>query len=210
MRLAAFVSALMLFCSLALAEETKGEAKPVDGDTAALSNRQVGIGLLGGVAFPLPNLKTYEITESWGLFFDFPIISTFHVAPQTIIYRLKLDKDKIRELKNGSGRLRNQGKPFANVVKDSAAADLSVNFKFVLPISDWKIFIGFLMGLSMGTFLENDAYGIHLGGNAGFSYRFAPNLDVLLHVQYRIIFDLDSDADHVQHIQPMAGFMYSF
>ncbi len=152
------------------------------------SNKQVGVGLVAGAAFPFANNEDYAITESWGFYVDIPVISTFHISPATTLYRLDHKKN---------GDIGNKG-----------ITDISLNFKFVIPLPGWKIWLAALMGISNGHFKNGDFIQPHVGGNTGFSYRVVSNLDILLSAQYKLI--IDGDQRNINMIQSMAGLQFNF
>lgn len=181
---------VLCFASPVTAEEDGSEGP---------SNKQVGLGILGGAAFPIANEQNFRITESWGFFVDIPIISTFHITPSTILYRLEHESDS---------RIGNHG-----------ITDISLNFKFVIPVSTWKIFIAAMMGLSNGSFVHyvgdddddktnSDPVQMHFGGNAGFGYRIVSNLDFIALCQYKLI--VDGDQRNINMIQAMGGLQFNF
>lgn len=159
-------------------------------ETGSGSNRQVGIGLLGGAAFPFANEHKYKITESWGFYVDIPIISTFHISPSTILYRL------------------DPADPDTTDIGNSGITDLSLNFKFVIPLRLWRIYLAALMGASHGRFVEGGFIHLHVGGNVGFAYRIVSNLDFTTMCQYKLI--IDGDQRNVNMIQAMAGLQFNF
>lgn len=165
----------MISTSPALAQEEEGSDR----------NRSVGIGVLAGAAFPFANSRSYKITESWGFYVDIPVISTFHIAPSTTLYRLE---------ENGGG---NHG-----------IADLDVNFKFVIPVNIAKIFFAAMMGASYGSFVEEDVIHLNVGANTGFAVRLVSNLDFVALCQYKLI--IDGDQSNVNMMQAMAGLQFNF
>lgn len=160
---------------------------------------ETGLGLFGGATFPL-NTKDmgqkFDITEAWGLFVDIRLISTFYVTPQTTIYRLKIKKH------DGP---------------TSGIADVSMNFKYVIPLAAWEIFLAPTIGVSTGSFLteKNDSNDYksnpiqpHLGGQLGVGVKIISNLDFFLAVQYKYIIDNDQDGIHL--MQGLGGLRFNF
>ncbi|RJO68058.1 MAG: hypothetical protein C4523_07840 [Myxococcales bacterium] len=179
-RLTAWVvayAAAFILCGSALAQETGVEGP---------SNRQVGLGVLVGANFPFSNNVDYKITESWGFFVDIPIISTFHIAPSTTLYRLNMD--------DGSS--------------DQGIADVSLNFRFVIPFPMWGLFFAAFLGTSYGEFVEGDVIQAHVGGNLGFTVRLVSNLDFIMLGQYKLL--IDGNQSNVNSAQAMAGLQFNF
>ncbi len=164
--------ALLLFSFEVLAQEEDGSF-----------NKQVGLGVIGGVNIPISNDTNYEVTEVWGFYVDVPIVSTFHLTPQANLWRIVEDGHK------------------------SGAADLDLNFKFVIPLPGWRIFISALLGLSTGDF-NLGMYAPHMGGNIGFTARMVSNLDFVFMFQYKFL--VDGTASNAHLLQPVAGLQFNF
>src|SRR5688572_568718 len=96
MRISSFVFAAVALCaaaSPALADQQK---------------RGVGLGIGAGVALPTIKDVSVDAAFSWGFYTDIPLISTFHITPSTIVYRIDPEA--------GGG---------------VSATDVSLNFKFM-------------------------------------------------------------------------------
>src|SRR4051812_12951427 len=77
---------------------------------ARADSRTVGLGVAAGVA--VPNGKPdFAASMNWGFFVDIPLLNTFHITPSTMLYKLRDS--------TGAG---------------SSATDVSLNFKFVIPL----------------------------------------------------------------------------
>ncbi len=190
-RVAIVVFVFMLSLPLAQAQEEDGGIGP--------GNRQVGLGVIAGAMFPFKNKYNYKITESYGFYVDIPVISTFHISPQTILYRL--------DYKGGDNK--SAWDSDAEPPDNAGITDISINFKFVIPLPGWKIFIAALMGVSNGHFIEDDQVQFHAGGSFGFSYRVISNLDLLLMGQYKYLVDGDQGGGlHMVH--GMGGLQFNF
>ena len=175
---------------IVLAASTKlFAAEGEEAGSGEISNRQVGIGFLAGAQFPVANKYDYKITESWGFFVDIPLISTFHISPAAMLYRLEPEKSGV-------------------LPTNAGITDLTMNFKFVIPLVDWKLFFSALMGISNGHFIENDWIQMHVGGHAGFGYRVVSNLDLIAMCQYKLI--IDGDQQNLNAIQAMGGMQFNF
>jgi len=157
-------------------------------ETGEGTNKQVGLGIMAGATFPFANSENYKITEAWGFYVDIPIISTFHISPATTLYRLDHKSD---------GTIGNKG-----------ITDLSINFKFVIPLPSWKIFLAATMGISNGSFKGGDVVQMHVGGNLGFTVRLISNLDFMAMCQYKLL--IDGDQGNLHLMQPTAGLQFNF
>src|SRR4030042_4097847 len=97
---------------------------------AAASNRgSVGLGVSVGVAFPQGHTDRIQTSDwdgsfNWGFYVNIPIIWTFHLTPSAELYRLN-------------------GESF-----DAYATDISLAFKFIIPLSIIDLYVGFVPGLT--------------------------------------------------------------
>ena len=111
-------------------------------------NNSVGLGLGAGVQLPSAE-NPYRASEAWGFFTDIPLLETFHVSPSTMVYRLNP--------KDGS-----PGK---------SATDISMNFKFIVPIKR----VDFMAGVTAGI-TSTDELKPHVGIIGGTSFNLVSNL----------------------------------
>jgi len=142
--------------------------------------RPVGLGVAAGIALPTSsNLGDIDPALSWGFFVDIPIISTFTITPSTILYRI--------DPKNVTG---------------AAATDVSLNFKFIIPLGPFEPFAGITAGITSTSDLQP-----HVGGVLGASFNIVSNLDIYASVNYRLTID---DAGNVSTWHIFAGPLFRF
>ena len=110
---------------------------------------------------------------------DIPLISTFHISPSTLVYDLKTDTG----LKQ-------------------AATDVSLNFKFMVPLGMMDLFAGVTAGVT-----SMDRLRPHVGGLVGASLNVISNIDVFAQANYRVIIIDDS---HVRDLMIYAGPLFRF
>lgn len=120
--------------------------------------RGVGLGLGLGAALPHDG-HGFDPALSWGFYVDIPLISTFHITPSTLVYTLK--------------------RPGQDGI---SATDVSLNFKFMVPLGPLELFAGLTAGLTSTQDLDP-----HVGGLAGAQFRVLPNVDVFAQANYRVI-----------------------
>lgn len=141
----------------------------------------VGLGAAAGVAVPHANPTKFAPAFDWGFFVDIPLISTFSVSPSAIVYQA-----------NPKGE--EPGNP---------NTDISLSFKFVVPVSIVDIFAGVTAGLTMSTGVDP-----HVGGLAGLSVQIFSNLEIFAQGNYRILFDGDGGRRNDLHV--FAGPLFRF
>lgn len=156
-------------------------------------SKMTGIGIFAGAMTPVypANKNDYDITESWGFFVNVPIVPHFHIMPQATIYRLK-----VQNLKDHPGW-----------PKESGVTDLSINFKFNLPLNRWNLFAMPLMGISTGSFAKYDPVQAHIGAGLGFSVNLVSVLDFFMMTQYKFLIDEDQKNAHFFHT--VAGLQFN-
>ncbi|MBI2374563.1 MAG: hypothetical protein HYV07_11260 [Deltaproteobacteria bacterium] len=143
----------------------------------------VGLGVGIGLAVPDSDLTNVSLSPAlgWGFYTDIPLLSTFHITPSTIVYRL--------DPKDGSG---------------VSATDVSLNFKFIVPLGPLDIFAGVTTGVTSATELSP-----HLGALAGASLNLIKNLDAFINMNYRITIR-DDQAGNVRSFQIYVGPLFRF
>ena len=148
---------------------------------ARADNRTVGLGVAAGVA--VPNGKPdFSASLNWGFYVDIPLLSTFHITPSTLLYKLRDS--------SGAG---------------SSATDVSLNFKFVIPLGPIGIFAGVTAGLTSTQSIDP-----HAGVLAGLSIGLLPNLDVFAQANYKFIIRDDNAGGNVRDLQIYAGPLFHF
>lgn len=147
----------------------------------AHAKRAVGLGVGAGLAVPTA-AAPFKMAPAFGFYTDIPLISTFHITPSTLVYRL--------DPKDGS--------------TGSTATDVSINFKFMIPLGRLDLFGGVTAGLTATNELTP-----HVGGLAGASYNIVSNLDVFVNVGYKFLVPKDG-GQNVHDIQIFAGPLIRF
>jgi hypothetical protein len=114
-----------------------GAALPLSAEPSATS---VGLGFFLGAA--LPQGSTTDIPSAgtsfdWGFYVNIPLISTFHIAPSTELYK------------------------FGN----QNATDVDLAFKFIVPLADFDLYAGLSPGLTTVADVMAPHVGV-LGGAA--------------------------------------------
>ncbi len=120
--------------------------------------RPVGLGAALGVAVPSRGDISIDPAFAWGFYTDIPLISTFTLTPSTVLYRV--------DPESGAG---------------AAATDVSLTFKFVVPIGPVEPYAGVTAGVTSSATLEP-----HVGGVLGLSINLIANLDVFAQANYRL------------------------
>lgn len=139
-----------------------------------------GLGVAAGVAIPDSNVD-FSTTLSWGFFVDIPLTRSFQITPSTILYHLQ---------SSGGGR----GIPMT---------DVSLNFKFVVPLSAVELFFGATAGITAG----GSDMKPHLGAFGGLSIRVVSNLDAFAQLNYRLVFE---DPESIRNVLLFGGPRFRF
>lgn len=148
---------------------------------ALADGRGVGLGVAAGVA--VPNGKPdFNAAFNWGFYVDIPIIYTFHITPSTLVYRLKGT--------DATGPI------------DQPATDVSLNFKFMIPLGPIEPFIGVMGGVTSA----NDV-NPHAGVLGGLSISVLPNIDIFAQANYKVIIKNDNN---IRDLQIYAGPIFRF
>lgn len=166
---------MRLLITAALAASILAMAAP-----AAAQKRAVGLGVGAGVALPKIKDVSTDAAFSWGFYTDIPLISTFHITPSTIVYRIDPSEG-------------NAG---------TAATDVSLNFKFIVPLGPLDLFAGVTAGVTSAQDLNP-----HVGALLGGSLNLVSNLDVFANVNYRLVIQ---DGSNVGTWHIFAGPLFRF
>lgn len=151
----------------------------------------VGLAVGAGVAFPAgANLKDFKPAVAWGFYTDIPLLSSFHISPSALVYRLYQE--------NGAS---------------AAATDVSLSFKFIIPLNALSLFAGLTAGVT-----STDDINFHVGPLAGASLNIVSNLEVFVNANYRFVIDgapcpTAGEADrrcNLNDIQVIAGPLFRF
>jgi hypothetical protein len=122
----------------------------------------VGLGLSLGAALPQGSTDQISSTDwgssfNWGFYVNIPLINTFHLTPSAELYRLG----------------------------EMNATDMSIAFKFIVPLSTLHLYGGFIPGLTAVSGLTVFHAGILFGG----SFRLISNLDLFIQGKYKYLFE---------------------
>ena len=191
---------------------TSSSATTPDPPTASNPGaKMTGLGVYAGIMTPIngANWRDYKVSESWGFYVNIPVIPHFHIMPQANIYRLVFKGKGSNEIlykTNAKGQL----VPYLNKylpAKETGVTDLSLNFKFNLPIGRWNLFLAPVMGISNGGFAHNDPVHAHVGAGLGFTVNLVSVLDFVLMTQYK--FMIDSSQDNIHFFHTFAGLQFN-
>lgn len=147
---------------------------------SAQSEGTVGLGVFFGVAFPqgsstdVPSTD-WAISANGGYYVNIPLISTFHLTPSSELYKIGA----------------------AN------ATDFSLACNFIVPLSDLRIFVGFVPGITA----VREKLDIHVGALGGFSLNIVSNLDLFAQVKYIFIFE---GNQNIRVLHANAGILFNF
>jgi hypothetical protein len=148
----------------------------------ARSSDSVGLGISLGAAFPDGEVdrdkfavRDWQASFNWGFYVNIPLISTFHITPSAELYK----------------------------VGDQHATDISLAFKFIVPVWRLDLYIGVVPGLTA----VNDVYAPNVGGLAGLSFNLFANLDLFFQAKYKVLFHGDRNT---RVLHGNAGFLFTF
>jgi len=145
---------------------------------AAQSQTPVGLGVSLGTAIPsgsTQNIQSGGMSFNWGFYVNIPLIYTFHITPSAELYKLQ----------------------------DQNATDIDLAFKFIVPLSSFALYAGFVPGLTaFSTILDP-----HVGILAGVTFQLVSNLDIFIQGKYNVIFDGNQNLP-VVHLN--AGILFKF
>jgi hypothetical protein len=155
-------------------------------ETAAHAQTAHGVALGAGAGVAVPNgTPDFKAAFNWGFFVDIPLIYTFHITPSALLYRLKATDTA------------------GTTLYSTWATDISLNFKFVVPLGFLQLFGGVLAGLTARQSIDP-----HVGALAGLSINLISNIDIFAQANYRII--LPSDGGTIRDLQVYAGPLFRF
>lgn len=138
------------------------------------------LGALFGASFPHGDGE-WEPNFAWGFFVDIPLASSFQISPSALVYTLDPEDDAQASV---------------------SATDVSLSFKFVLPVKPLEIFAGFTAGLTSAADLD-----AHFGGQAGLGWRIARNFEAVTAVHYKVILE---DRGNIQDLKAFVGPAFRF
>jgi hypothetical protein len=110
--------------------------------SAEPSATSVGLGFSFGAAFPVGSTTNIPNVDggpsfNWGFYVNIPLISTFHIAPSSELYKFDTQN----------------------------ATDIDLAFKFIVPLGDFDVYAGLSPGLTTVTDVLAPHVGL-LGGAA--------------------------------------------
>jgi hypothetical protein len=148
--------------------------------SAQTAGDAVGLGVSLGVAFPGGGTASIsptpgEASLNWGFYVNIPLIYTFHITPSSELYKLGTQN----------------------------ATDMDLTFKFIVPLSRFSLYVGFVPGLTA----VKSVTCFHVGVLGGGSFNLVSNLDAFVQVKYAWIFESDRNA-RVLHVN--AGMLFNF
>ena len=154
-------------------------ANPAAAQTAQAHG--VGLGVAAGVDVP-NGTPDFQASPNWGFYVDIPLIQTFHITPSTMLY-------KLRDA-NGVG---------------SSATDVSLNFKFIIPLGPMDVFFGATFGLT-----STESIDPHAGALAGIDFDLISNIAIFVQANYKYVIRDDNVGGNVRNLQLYAGPLFKF
>ncbi len=146
------------------------------------------IGVLAGLGWPMKSGPDYTVSEAYGFFVDLPLTATFYISPETLFYRL--NRPNSQDGDYGLG-----------------VTDLSLNFKFVVPLGTTKISFGMRGGASNGVHAENGwPMTVHFGALAGFDYNFISNVSISSQIIWEF---MPSQGGNIYQLFALAGIRFT-
>ena len=140
----------------------------------------VGLGIAVGVTFPQGDTASISSTDwktnlNWGFYVNIPLIYTFHLTPSSELYKFE----------------------------DQNAMDMSIAFKFVVPLSQFDLYAGFVPGVTAVTDVIAPHVGILVGGN----FPLISNLDVFAQGKYKFLFE---GGENLRVLHVNVGLLFNF
>ena len=140
----------------------------------------VGLGISVGGAFPQGSTNSISSTDwktslNWGFYVNIPLIYTFHLTPSSELYKFD----------------------------DQNATDMSIAFKFIVPLSRFDLYAGFVPGLTAVT----DVTAPHVGVLVGGSFPLISNLDVFIQGKYKFLFE---GTENLRVLHVNMGILFNF
>lgn len=142
--------------------------------------QSVGLGVSLGASFPQGDSNALDFDDwdgsfNWGFYVNIPLAWTFHISPSAELYK------------------------FNNI----NATDVSLAFKFMIPMDVLDIYLGVSPGL---TTAGNDTLA-HVGALGGVSFNLVSNLGFFFETKYKILFEGDYNL-RVLHLN--VGVLFHF
>lgn len=146
-----------------------------ESDPAGAGGRQTRLAGVFGASFPHGD-GSWDPSFAWGFYVDIPLVPAFQLSPSALVYELDPKDDATPKV---------------------SATDVSMNFKFVIPVSALEIFAGLTTGLTSAQQLD-----VHFGGLAGLGWKITKNFDAVTFVQYKVILE---DRGNIQDLKAFVG-----
>ena len=140
----------------------------------------VGLGISAGVTLPKGNTTHIPSTDwkmalNWGFYVNIPLIYTFHLTPSSELYKFE----------------------------DQNATDMSIAFKFIVPLSRFDLYVGFVPGLTAVNSITAPHVGVLVGGN----FPLISNLDIFVQGKYKFLFE---GGDNLRVFHANVGVLFNF
>jgi hypothetical protein len=144
------------------------------------SGGSVGLGISAGVIFPQGDTTNIASTDwktaiNWGFYVNIPLIYTFHLTPSSELYKFD----------------------------DQNATDMSIAFKFIVPLSRFDLYAGFVPGLTAVGAETAFHVGILVGGN----FPLISNLDFFVQGKYKWLFE---GGENLRVLHANVGILFNF
>jgi len=144
------------------------------------SGDSVGLGISAGVTFPqgdTPKITSedWKAALNWGFYVNIPLIYTFHLTPSSELYKLQ-----------------NQN-----------ATDMSIAFKFIVPLSRLDLYAGFVPGLTA----IGEVTAFHVGVLVGGNFPLISNLDFFVQGKYKWLFE---GSENLRVLHANVGVLFNF
>jgi hypothetical protein len=144
------------------------------------SGDSVGLGISFGAVFPngsTPNITStdWKTSLNWGFYVNIPLIYTFHLTPSSELYKF-----------DGQN-----------------ATDMSIAFKFIVPLSRFDLYAGFVPGLTAVTDVTAPHVGVLVGGN----FPLISNLDFFIQGKYKWLFE---GGENLRVLHANVGVLFNF
>ena len=140
----------------------------------------VGLGIAVGAAFPQGTTAeiastNWQASLNWGFYVNIPLIYTFHLTPSSELYKFN----------------------------DQNATDMSIAFKFIVPLSRFDLYAGFVPGLTAVGAVTAPHVGVLIGGN----FPLISNLDLFVQGKYKFVFE---GGQNLRVLHANVGVLFNF
>ena len=144
------------------------------------SGGSVGLGISAGFTFPQGDTSDIQSTDwkaalNWGFYVNIPLISTFHLTPSSELYKFD----------------------------DQNATDMSIAFKFIVPLSRFDLYAGFVPGLTA----IGEVTALHVGLLVGGNFPLVSNLDFFIQGKYKWLFQ---GGENLRVLHANVGVLFNF